>query len=64
MLQPLGLLVSRPCAGAGICTLPCLVAILLVAVAQLPLALAALGGLLLALGALGLHIRVECGIFF
>ena len=36
-----------------------MVAILLVAVAQLPVALAALGGLLLGLGGLGLH--VECG---
>ena len=57
LLQPLGLLVSRPRAGTGICTLPRLVTILLVAVAQLPLALAALGSLLLGLGVLGLHVE-------
>ena len=57
LLQPLGLLVSQPRAGAGICTLPRLVSVLLVAVTQLPLALAALGGPLLGLGALGLHVE-------
>ena len=58
LLLSLGLLVSRPHVGTGVHTLPRLVSVLLVGMAELTLVLATLGGTLLVLGALGLD--VEC----